>query len=81
MEIGKNRAGSVMDRNRTGWGLNTKTSWQGWLNVNPLFGSVKREGKDQAESLDLMVIEHRRENTEDEPRGVIFKHDLIEEKG
>jgi hypothetical protein len=29
--------------------------------------------------LELTVIEHRRKNTEDEPRGVIFKHDLIGE--
>jgi hypothetical protein len=49
--------------------------------VNHLFGSAKREGKDQAESLGLTVIEHRRKNTEDEPRGVVFEHDLIEEKG
>jgi hypothetical protein len=35
--------------------------------------------KNQAESLELTVIEHRRKNTEDEPRGVIFKHDLIGE--
>jgi hypothetical protein len=42
---------------------------------------VKREGKDQAESLGLMMIEHRRKNTKDEPRGVVFKHDLIEENG
>jgi hypothetical protein len=49
--------------------------------VNHLFGSAKRQGKDQAESLDMMVIEHRRKNTEDEPRGVIFEHDLIEENG
>jgi hypothetical protein len=47
--------------------------------VNHLFGSAKRQGKDQAESLDLMVIEHRRKNTEDEPRGVVFEHDLIVE--
>jgi hypothetical protein len=26
----------------------------------------------------LMIIEHHRKNTEDEPRGVVFKHDLIE---
>jgi hypothetical protein len=45
--------------------------------MNRLFESVKREGRDQAESLELMVIEHRRKNTEDEPRGVVFKHDLI----
>jgi hypothetical protein len=32
---------------------------------------------DQAESLGLTVIEHRQKNTGDEPRGVIFKHDLI----
>jgi hypothetical protein len=30
--------------------------------------------------LGLTVSEHRRKNTEDEPRGVVFKHDLIEEK-
>jgi hypothetical protein len=47
------------------------------INVNHLFGSAKRQGKDQAESLELMVIKHRRKNTEDEPRGVVFKHDLI----
>jgi hypothetical protein len=45
--------------------------------VNHLFGSVKREGKDQAESLGLTAIEHRRKNIEDEPRGVVFKDDLI----
>jgi hypothetical protein len=45
--------------------------------VNHLVGSAKREGKDQAESLRLTAIEHRRKNTEDEPRGVVFKHDLI----
>jgi hypothetical protein len=49
--------------------------------MNDLFGSAKREGKDQAESLELMVIEHHRKNTEDEPRGVVFKHDLIGENG
>jgi hypothetical protein len=49
--------------------------------VNHLFGSVKRQGKDQAESLELTVIEHHRKNTEDEPRGVVFKYDLIEENG
>jgi hypothetical protein len=27
------------------------------------------------------VIEHRQKNTEDEPRGVVFKHDLIGENG
>jgi hypothetical protein len=50
--------------------------------MNELFENVnyKRE-KNQAESLDLMVIEHRRKNTEDEPRDVVFKHDLIEENG
>jgi hypothetical protein len=48
------------------------------LNTNGLFGSAKREGKDQAESLGLTMIEHHRKNTEDEPRGVVFKHDLIE---
>jgi hypothetical protein len=48
--------------------------------VNHLFGSAKREGKDQAESLGLTVIKHRRKNTEDEPRDVVFEHDLIEEK-
>jgi hypothetical protein len=52
-------------------------SWQSWLNVNHLFGSAKRQGKDQAELLGLMTIEHHRKNTEDEPRGVVFKHDLI----
>jgi hypothetical protein len=35
--------------------------------MNSLFGSAKREGKDQAESLELMVIEHRQKNIEDEP--------------
>jgi hypothetical protein len=40
----------------------------------------KREGKDQAESLELTVIEHHRKNTEDEPRGVVFEHDLIGKK-
>jgi hypothetical protein len=45
--------------------------------VNHLFGSAKREGKDQAESLGLTAIEHHRKNTKDEPRGVVFKHDLI----
>jgi hypothetical protein len=49
--------------------------------MNGLFGSAKREGKDQAESLGLTAIEHHRKNTEDEPRGVIFKHDLIEGNG
>jgi hypothetical protein len=49
--------------------------------VNHLFGSAKREEKDQAESLELMVIEHHRKNTEDEPRDVVFKHDLIEKNG
>jgi hypothetical protein len=48
--------------------------------MNGSFGSAKREGKDQAESLGLMVIKHRRKNTEDEPRGVIFKRDLIGEE-
>jgi hypothetical protein len=47
------------------------------LNVNELFGSAKREGRDQAKSLGLMAIEHHRKNTEDEPRGVVFKLDLI----
>jgi hypothetical protein len=47
--------------------------------VNHLFESAKREGKDQAKSLALTAIEHRRKNTEDEPRGVIFEHDLIGE--
>jgi hypothetical protein len=28
----------------------------------------KREGKDQAESLELTVIEHHQKNTKDEPR-------------
>jgi hypothetical protein len=51
------------------------------LNTNGLFGSTKREGKDQAKSLGLTVIEHHRKNTEDEPQGVIFKHDLIGEDG
>jgi hypothetical protein len=52
------------------------------VEMNELFENVnyKRE-KNQAESLDLMVIEHRRKNNEDEPRGVVFKHDLIEENG
>jgi hypothetical protein len=27
------------------------------------------------------VIEHRRKNTEDEPRGVVFEHDLIGKNG
>jgi hypothetical protein len=45
------------------------------------FGARKREGKDQAKSLELTVIEHRRKNTEDKPRGIIFKHDLIMKKG
>jgi hypothetical protein len=45
--------------------------------VNHLFGSAKREGKDQAESLGLTVIEHCQKNTEGEPRGVVFKYDLI----
>jgi hypothetical protein len=49
--------------------------------VNHLFGTAKGEGKDQAESLGLMMIKHHRKNTEDEPRGVVFKHDLIEENG
>jgi hypothetical protein len=30
--------------------------------------------------LGLTVSEHHRKNNEDEPRGVIFKHVLIEEK-
>jgi hypothetical protein len=50
------------------------------LNANGLFRSAKREEKYQAESLGLMMIEHRRKNTEDEPLDVVFKHDLIEEK-
>jgi hypothetical protein len=41
----------------------------------------KREKRDQAKSLGLTVIEHCRKNTEDEPRGVVFKHDLIKENG
>jgi hypothetical protein len=45
--------------------------------MNHLFGNAKREGRDQAESLGLTVIEHHRKNTDDEPRGVVFKHDLI----
>jgi hypothetical protein len=28
-----------------------------------------------------MVIEHRQKNIEDEPWGVVFKHDLIGENG
>jgi hypothetical protein len=47
--------------------------------MNHLFRSAKREEKDQAESLGLTVIEHRRKNTKDEPRGVVFEHDLIGE--
>jgi hypothetical protein len=27
--------------------------------------------------LELTTIEHHQKNTEDEPRGIIFKHDLI----
>jgi hypothetical protein len=50
--------------------------------MNYLFGSAKRVGRDHTESLGLTAIEHhRKKNTEDEPRGVIFKHDLIEENG
>jgi hypothetical protein len=49
--------------------------------VNHLFGNAKRGEKDQAESLGLMAIEHHRKNTEDEPRGIVFKHDLIRESG
>jgi hypothetical protein len=49
--------------------------------VNHLFRSAKREDKDQAESLGLKVIEHHRKNTEDEPRGVVFKRDMIGENG
>jgi hypothetical protein len=49
--------------------------------VNHLFGNMERQGKDQAESLELMVIKHHWKNTEDEPRSVVFKHDLIEENG
>jgi hypothetical protein len=49
--------------------------------VNELFGSTEKRKKDQAESLDLTVIEHRRKNTKDEGRGVVFKHDLIGENG
>jgi hypothetical protein len=45
--------------------------------VNELFENAKREGRDQAESLGLTAIEHHQKNTEDEPRGVVFKHDLI----
>jgi hypothetical protein len=41
----------------------------------------KSEGKDQAESLELMVFEHHRRNTKDEPRGVVFKQDLIGKNG
>jgi hypothetical protein len=37
--------------------------------------------RNQAESLDLMVIEHHQKNTEHEPCGLVFKHDLIEENG
>jgi hypothetical protein len=47
--------------------------------MNHLFGSAKREGKDQAESLGLTVIEYHRKNTEDEPRGVVSKRDVIGE--
>jgi hypothetical protein len=49
--------------------------------VNHLFGHAKRGGKDQAKPLELMVIERHRKNTEDEPRGVVFKHDLIGANG
>jgi hypothetical protein len=45
--------------------------------VNHLFGNAKRGEKDQAESLGLTAIEHHRKNTEDEPRGVVLKHDLV----
>jgi hypothetical protein len=45
MEIEKSRAGSVMDRNRIGWGLNTKMSWQSGLNVNELFRSAEKKRK------------------------------------
>jgi hypothetical protein len=76
-ENGIDQASSVMRRNRFGWGPNVKMSWLCWLNMNHLFGSVKRERRDQAESLGLTAIEHHRKNTEDEPRGFIFKHDLI----
>jgi hypothetical protein len=38
----------------------------------------KGEGRDQAKSLELTVIEHRRKNTGEMPRDVIFKHDLVE---
>jgi hypothetical protein len=41
----------------------------------------KREKRDQAKSLGLTVSEHRRKNTEDEPRGVVFEHDLIGKNG
>jgi hypothetical protein len=49
--------------------------------VNHLFGSAKRQGKDQAESLGLTVIEYHRKNTEDKSQGIVFKHDLIGENG
>jgi hypothetical protein len=49
--------------------------------VNHLFGNAKRGEKDQAESLGLTAIEHNRKNNEDEPRGVVFKHDLIRGSG
>jgi hypothetical protein len=45
--------------------------------MNELFGSAEKRRRDQAESLGLTAIEHHRKNTEDEPRGVVFKHDLI----
>jgi hypothetical protein len=48
--------------------------------MDELFESTKREGRDQAESLELAVIENHHKNTEDEPRGVVFKRDLIGEE-
>jgi hypothetical protein len=44
--------------------------------MNELFENAKKK-RDQAKLLGLTVIEHRRKNTEDEPRSVVFKHDLI----
>jgi hypothetical protein len=52
--------------------------------VNELFENVnykREEKKNQAESLGLTVSEHHRKNTEDEQRGVVFKHDLIGKNG
>jgi hypothetical protein len=39
----------------------------------------RRKGSGQV--VGMTAIEHHRKNTEDEPRGVVFKHDLIGEKG